>query len=116
MSETTKYTCGDCHFIALKRHMSSCSQACPRCKHYDRDNFVCKNRVRDYCTNQNIVGKIDRTYPACDDEFVYTRTPALIPPISARDYFIKTPPHRFPLDVAEEEEIVVAARRKAETM
>ncbi|MHB0914970.1 MAG: hypothetical protein ACYC5A_06765 [Thermoleophilia bacterium] len=96
MSDKTKYTCGDCHFIALKRHLSSCSQACPRCRHYDRDNYVCKNRVRDYCTNENIVGKIDRTYPACDDAFVYTRTPALIPPISARDYFIRTPAHRFP--------------------
>lgn len=40
--------------------------------------------------------KADRTYQACDAAFVYTRTPALIPPISARDYFIKTLPHRFP--------------------
>jgi hypothetical protein len=48
---------------------------------YKREAYVCKNRVRDYCTNENVVGSIDRTYPACDGDFMLSGTSALVMPL-----------------------------------
>ena len=70
MSHSIQHTCGDCHFIALKRHFSKCRKSCTACDFFDRLDYVCRNHVRDYCINENVIGKIDRTYPACDAEFM----------------------------------------------
>jgi len=87
MSLKSKYTCGDCDFIALKRHYSKCMNSCAMCELFYRQDYVCKNRTRDYCTNANIVGKIDRTYPACDDEFMLSGASAEIYPMRTPEYY-----------------------------
>lgn len=76
-----EHICGDCHFIALKRHLSLCKKPCNTCPQ-KKPQHVCKNRVRDYCTNENIVGRIDRTYPACKTDFLMLRSSALRVPFS----------------------------------
>jgi len=75
MSHSSQNTCGDCHYLALKRHMSKCKKPCTTCDLFEREAYVCKNHVRDYCSNENIVGKIDRTYPACDEGFLLRGAP-----------------------------------------
>ena len=87
MSHSKTYTCGDCHFIALKRHLSKCSKPCIECRHYHKDGHVCRNHARDYCTNDNMAGLIDRTYQACEAEFMLSAAASRMFPVHRREEY-----------------------------